>query len=498
MDKNILQKNSKILRKKSEKIPLDKIGSKKIKGIIEKMKKAVDSRDDGVAIAAPQIGETIRMFLVSKKAFKIIYGKKDPLAQVSPPEDAEGKKKYEDKIFINPELTKISKEKANVEEGCLSIKEICGLVERSKKTTIKAYDENGKLFTMGGSGLMAQIFQHEMDHLDGVLFTDKTKNTWKTNRQEKERFLNDKFAPLEAGRNMPADSNGEKNLKIAFFGTSNFSVLILEELKKENIIPLLIITVPDKPKGRKLIITPSETKIWAEKNKIEFIQPEKLDSFVEKKLIDEGYDLFIIASYGKIIPKTILDLPKFNTLNVHPSLLPKLRGASPIKSAILEDEKNTGVTIMLVDKEMDHGPIVASKNVEIKSWPPKSLELEKNLAKEGGKLLAKTIPCWINNEIKPKEQEHELATYSKKIKKEDALMNFDDDPYLNYRKIQAFDDNPRAYFFIEKADSKIRASKKIRVIITDAKFESGELKILRVIPEGKKEISYDEFQKGLR
>ena len=86
---------------------------------------------------------------------------------------------------------------------------------------------------MGGSGLMAQIFQHEMDHLDGVLFTDKTKNTWKTNRQEKERFLNDKFAPLEAGRNMPADSNGEKNLKIAFFGTSNFSVLILEELKKK-------------------------------------------------------------------------------------------------------------------------------------------------------------------------------------------------------------------------------------------------------------------------
>ena len=92
MDKNILQKNSKILRKKSEKIPLDKIGSKKKKGIIEKMKKAVDSRDDGVAIAAPQIGETIRMFLVSKKAFKIIYGKKDPLAQVSPPEDAEGKR----------------------------------------------------------------------------------------------------------------------------------------------------------------------------------------------------------------------------------------------------------------------------------------------------------------------------------------------------------------------------------------------------------------------
>lgn len=469
-DKNILQKNSKILRKKSEKIPLNKIGSKKIKGIIEKMKKAVNSRDDGVAIAAPQIGENIRMFLVSKKAFEIIYNR-------------EGEEKiFEDKIFINPELTKISKEKADVEEGCLSVKEVYGTVSRSKKATIKAYDENGKLFTMGGSGLMAQIFQHEMDHLDGILFTDKTKETWKASYKEKtENF-----------------ENNEKKLKIAFFGTSNFSVLVLEELKKENIIPSLIITVPDKPKGRKLILTPSETKIWAEKNKIDCIQPEKLDISVEKKLINEGFNLFIVASYGKIIPKSILDIPEFETLNVHPSLLPKLRGASPIKSAILEDEKNTGVTIMLVDEEMDHGPIIAQKKVTITDWPPKSLELEKTLAKEGGKLLAKTIPSWIYNEIKPKEQNHELATYSKKIKKEDALINFDDDPYLNYRKIQAFDDNPRAYFFVKKNDPKTRASKDIRVIITDAEFKDERLKILKVIPEGKKEISYDEFQKGLR
>lgn len=466
-DKNILQKNSKILRKKSEKIPLDKIGSKKIKGIIEKMKKAVNSRDDGVAIAAPQIGEAIQMFLISKKAFEIIYGK----------EDIENTKKvFEDKIFINPELTKISKEKADVEEGCLSVKEVYGLVERSKKATIKAHDENGKLFTMGGSGLMAQIFQHEMDHLDGVLFTDKTKNTWKTNpKEEMEHFTNE-----------------EENLKIVFFGTSNFSVLVLEELKKEKIIPSLIITVPDKPKGRKLVITPSETKVWAEKNKIECIHPEKLDSSVEKKLINEGFNFFVIASYGKIIPKSILNIPKFETLNVHPSLLPKLRGASPIKSAILEDEKNTGVTIMLVDEEMDHGSIVAQKNVIIADWPPKSLELEKILAKEGGKLLAKTIPSWIYDEVKPKEQKHELATYSKKIKKEDALINFDDDPYLNYRKIQAFDDNPRAYFFVKKNNQNMR------VIITDAEFKDEKLKILKVIPEGKKEISYEEFQKGLR
>ncbi|MBU3968848.1 methionyl-tRNA formyltransferase [Patescibacteria group bacterium] len=477
MDKNILQKNSKVLRKKTAVVPLNKIGSKKIKTIIEKMKKAVHSREDGVAIAAPQIGELLKIFVISKKAFKIISEEKGGLL-----------KKFNDKVFINPELIRLSKEKTGVEEGCLSIKDIYGVVNRSKKATIKAYDENGKSFTMGGSGLIAQIFQHEMDHLEGVLFTDKTLSMWEIDQREIEKHRT------------------KKNLKIVFWGTSSFSVVVLEELKKGGVMPSLIVTAPDKPKGRKLLMTPPEVKVWADQNNIDCIQPEKLDHSVVKNLeanleaeLPSGlgssaskWDLFIVASYGKIIPKNIFDLPKYGTLNIHPSLLPKLRGASPIKTAILEDEKNTGVTIMLIDEEMDHGPIVVSKKTEIGNWPPKSLELEKKLAKEGAGLLVDVIPRWTNGEIEIQEQNHKSATYSKKIKKEDALIDFKDDPYLNYRKIQAFDDNPRAYFFVEKA------GKKIRVIITDAKFENGELKILRIVPEGKKEMSYEEFQKGLK
>ncbi|MFA5838842.1 MAG: methionyl-tRNA formyltransferase [Candidatus Paceibacterota bacterium] len=461
IDKNILQKNSKILRKKSIAVLLDKIKSKKIKSIIQKMIKAVNSRNDGVAIAAPQIGELLKIFVVSKKAFELITKEKR-------------NKKFEDKIFINPELIKISQEKADVEEGCLSVKDIYGVVKRSKKATIRAYDENGKLFTMGGSGLIAQIFQHEMDHLEGILFTDKSQNTWEIDQNQFENRV------------------GNKNLKIAFLGTSNFSVIVLDELKRDGVIPSLIITAPDKPKGRKLLMTPPEVKIWAEKNKIECIQSEKLDEKIKNKLESENFDLFVVASYGKIIPKSVFSLPRYGTLNIHPSLLPKLRGASPIKTVILEDEKNTGVTIMLIDEEMDHGHIIAQKNVKITEWPPKSLELEKRLAKEGANLLADVIPYWLDGKINAQEQNHKLATYSKKIKKEDALINLKDDQYLNYRKIQAFDDNPRAYFFVEKA------GEKIRVIITNAKFENGELKILRVIPEGKKEISYEEFQKSLR
>lgn len=461
MDKNILQKNSKILRKKGIAVPLDKIKSKKIKSVIQKMIKAVNSRDDGVAIAAPQVGELLNIFVVSKKAFELTTKEKT-------------NKKFEDKIFINPKLTKISKEKAEVEEGCLSVKDIYGVVKRSKKATITAYDENGKLFTIGGSGLIAQIFQHEMDHLEGILFTDKTQNTWEVDQSSFENHF------------------GNKNLKIAFLGTSDFSVVVLDELKKDEIMPSLIITTPDKPKGRKLQMTPPEVKIWADKNKIETIQLEKLNEKIKERLDSENFDLFVVASYGKIISKSIFSLPRYGTLNIHPSLLPKLRGASPIKTAILEDEKNTGVTIMLIDEEMDHGHIIAQKKVSITNWPPKSLELEKTLAKEGANLLVDVIPYWLDGKINAQEQNHKLATYSKKIKKEDALINFKDDSYLNYRKIQAFDDNPRAYFFVKKNN------KDMRVIITDAKFEDGELKILRVIPEGKKEMFYEKFQKKLR
>ena len=136
--------------------------------------------------------------------------------------------------------------------------------------------------------------------------------------------------------------------KIAFFGTPDIAVMVLEELKKANIIPTLIITAPDKPKGRKLIMTPPPVKIWALKNNIIAMQPEKLDDNVLNMLSKGNYDLFIVASYGKILKKELIEIPKYKTINVHPSLLPKLRGASPIISAILRDEKKTGVTIIII------------------------------------------------------------------------------------------------------------------------------------------------------
>lgn len=144
--------------------------------------------------------------------------------------------------------------------------------------------------------------------------------------------------------------------------------------------------------------------------------------------------------------KEILRIPKYGTLNVHPSLLPKLRGASPIISAILEDEKKTGVTIMLVDEKMDHGPIVAQASIEIEDWPPRASMLLEMLAVEGGNLLAEVIEPFIAGEITPEEQKHDEATYTKKIQKEDGLIDLSGDPYENLRKIRAFEGWPGTHF----------------------------------------------------
>ncbi len=174
MPKKILQKDSSVLRKFSEKVDIKEIKSSKIRSIIKEMFEALDSQPDGVALAAPQIGFNLRMFVVSKKVVEIIRKSKN-LAKKSESEDHE-KKLDIDLVFINPVLKKVSKETRFLEEGCLSVRYLYGKVKRSRQATIEAYDEDGKKFSRGATGLLAQIFQHEIDHLDGVLFVDKAKD----------------------------------------------------------------------------------------------------------------------------------------------------------------------------------------------------------------------------------------------------------------------------------------------------------------------------------
>jgi len=160
----ILQKDNPLLRSKAKTVLTKDIQSPRMKKILRDMKAALASQEDGVAIAAPQIGVSLRIFIISGRVFSLLH-----------PDPKGGEK---DIVCINPEIIKISKEKEFVEEGCLSVRYIYGKVKRSKKARIEALDENGKRFELGGTGVLAQIFQHETDHLNGVLFTDKAVDTY--------------------------------------------------------------------------------------------------------------------------------------------------------------------------------------------------------------------------------------------------------------------------------------------------------------------------------
>lgn len=276
----------------------------------------------------------------------------------------------------------------------------------------------------------------------------------------------------------------------AFFGTPKFSVDVLSALEKKGFLPALVITAPDKKRGRGQTLSPSPAKAWALERGIDVIEPATLkDEALVAELANSDWDVFVVAAYGKLIPQTILNIPHHGSLNIHPSLLPKFRGPSPAMSAILEDERSTGVSIMQMTEKMDAGPVVAQAKVELEeaAWPPKGSLFEELLATEGGNLLAEILPDWIAGTITPEKQDESKATFTKKFSDEDARIDLAGGAHNNLLKIRAFDTNPRAYFI---EDGK-------RVIITEAEIKDGVLEIQKVIPEGKKEMDFKIYRAGL-
>lgn len=274
-----------------------------------------------------------------------------------------------------------------------------------------------------------------------------------------------------------------KNIKFAFWGTPDVASKTLEILKEKGFLPTFIITQEDKPQGRKMILTPPSVKIWAQENNIPFIQPNKIDSFVTEKIKNENIDISIVVAYGKILPEVTINTPKFGTINIHYSLLPKYRGASPVESAILNGDKETGVSIQQMRYKLDSGPIIADKIIEIGNTETKE-ELKNKLIKEGADLLASILPSILENNISSKEQNEDMATFCSKIKKEDGEIDFQKNPKENYNKFRAFYGWPGTFFF------KNLNGKKTRYKITKAKLENDKFIIERVIPEGKKEQDY--------
>ncbi len=210
-----------------------------------------------------------------------------------------------------------------------------------------------------------------------------------------------------------------------------------------------------------------------------------------KKIRKTNPDLVIVASYGKIIPKEILEIPRYGCLNVHGSLLPKYRGPSPIQTAILNGDKETGVTIILMDEKIDHGPIISNSKFQIPNSKITYQELSQKLAQLGAKLLIQTIPKWIKGEIKPRSQDESKASCTKILKREDGKIDWSKPAQKIERQIRAFNPWPGAFTFIKHKGKVLR----VKILKADISKED-KLIIKKIQPEGKKPMSFEEFKRG--
>lgn len=243
-----------------------------------------------------------------------------------------------------------------------------------------------------------------------------------------------------------------KNLKVIFMGTPDFAVPILEYLV-QNVDVILVVTQPDKEVGRKKEITYSPIKKVALANNLKVFQPLKIKENYQT-ITDLDPDVIITCAYGQIVPKVILDLPKLGCINVHASLLPKYRGASPIQSAILNGEKETGVTLMYMDEHMDTGDMIASSKIVIDANDTYG-SLHDKLANVGKNLLKETLPLIAEQKNKRIKQDNEKATYTKLIKREDERINFANQGQNIINQIRALNPWPLANFIFNDEEIKV-------------------------------------------
>lgn len=254
-----------------------------------------------------------------------------------------------------------------------------------------------------------------------------------------------------------------KRLNFCFFGSSDFSVPVLRNILKKY-KPEVVFTLPAKPKGRGQKLEPNIVYSFALKNKLPVLEIENFENFNFK------FKFGVIAGFSKIIPKEIFQNFEKGILNIHPSLLPKYRGPNPIRETILNGDKETGVTIILIDELIDHGPIIAQKKIFL-TQKETYKELEERLGILGGQLFNEIIEKYLEGKINPIFQDDSLATYTKKLSKEDGLLRLEENYEIWNRKIRALNPWPGTYIFI-----KLKNEIKILKIFSIRKLKEGDIK----------------------
>lgn len=298
-------------------------------------------------------------------------------------------------------------------------------------------------------------------------------------------------------------------MNIVYMGTPEFSVGPLKALIKEYNVSL-VVTQPDRKVGRKQEIKYSPVKEFALSNNIEVFQPEKIRNDYQY-ILDKKPDIIITCAYGQIIPKEILDFPKYKCINIHASLLPKYRGGAPIHHAIINGDEYTGVTIMYMDEAMDSGDILYQEKIKIEENDNVGTMFEK-LSLLGSDMIIKSLPGIIDGSIKPIKQNKDEVTYAYNISKEDELLDFNKSSKEVFNKIRGLNPFPVSYALLDNKRVKIYSSKigssnkegKIGEIISiyedgiGVKTNDGEIIITELQFEGKKRTSVKEYLNGIQ
>lgn len=298
--------------------------------------------------------------------------------------------------------------------------------------------------------------------------------------------------------------------KVIFMGTPDFSVPVLQSLIDEKYDVIAVVTQPDRPVGRKRILTPPPVKVAAEKHGIPVYQPEKIKNEDElNQVLDLKPDLIVTAAFGQILPNALLEAPKHGCINVHASLLPELRGGAPIHYSILQGKEKTGITIMYMVEKLDAGDIISQVEVEIEERDHVGT-LHDKLSAAGAKLLINTIPPLLKGEISPVKQDDSKATFARNIKREQEKIDWTRDGEEIYNHIRGLHPWPVAYTTLDGSVMKVWWGEKVSVTpsspgkiigIEEDGFvvstgNSTGIKITDLQPSGKKRMSAKDYLRG--
>lgn len=301
-------------------------------------------------------------------------------------------------------------------------------------------------------------------------------------------------------------------LKILFMGTPDFALFSLKALAASDNDVVGVITQPDKPKGRGYTLTPPPVKVWATEQGIPVYQPNTLRGEDFAALLDEiDPDMIVVTAYGKILPKNVIDYPKYGCINVHGSYLPEYRGAAPMQRAIIDGNDHTGVTIMQMDVGLDTGDMLSKKKIEIK-LDDNFEDIHDRLGAEGAELLVETIEKLKRGEIVPEKQDESLSTYAAKIEKADCNIDFTKKAKEVHDLIRGL--SPIPLSFTHTPDGKLL--KVVSARLTDIPVKNAEagevvsldggfvrvacadlcVELTAVLPEGKRKMPSADFIRG--